>query len=155
MLLGRVVTPHPENLTDPEHRPGEIGNVSSKGMGSATVKFDDGFEAEYSLGALVTLAPRKSMLNAIVYHHERLGARDDLKPMLLVYKLLTENRRGEALKLSRSHSTASLYCTWNCRALLEMKNKQKKFLKRKRKLCKGKSFIRWEQRAYIEKSKRL
>lgn len=137
MLLGRVVMPHPENLTNPEHRPGEIGkvvNVSPKGMGSATVKFDDGFEAEYSLDVLETLAPRKTMLNAIVYHHKRLGARDDLKPMLLVYKLLTENRRGEALKLAMSHSTTSLYCTWNCRALLEMKNKQEKFLKRKRKL---------------------
>ena len=129
-LTGRIVFVDTTCFSDSQQRPGEIGkvvNICNQDKDVLTIEFEDGTRNAYRAEYLKTLAPKKMMLDSVIDHQHRFVKEASFKDMLNVYKLATQNRVKEALKLAILNSNTRFYCAINCKDYREIKEDARKY----------------------------
>lgn len=135
-LTGRIVLVDPTFFTDSQQRPGATGKVVGIchfDKDVLTIEFDDGTRNAYRAEYLKTLAPTKMMLDSVIYHQQRFAQDNTIRDMLSVYRLATQNRFADALRLANLGSNTRFYCTMDCKHYRELKEEARKHLSRAKK----------------------
>lgn len=116
-VVGRTVIVHPHLTTDPADRRGQIGTIKSMvGSSAAYVDFENGSTAAYELNGLLTLQPKKTILDLLVRND---FSGEEVRSITKIYVFALQRKYREAIDIAVGNERIAKYCLWDCQTRLE------------------------------------
>jgi hypothetical protein len=123
-LIGRIIAVRMDTIRPRTHY--KLATVLSPDPegSAASIEFYNGRKATYQYDQLLTLYPAKVIQQKLLSNWDIRSP--DFKTILKVWRLTSQNRQVEALRLAMDNETILFFCTTDCAKWLDMHQQMSK-----------------------------